>query len=1001
MEGTPRQYQHYGETSDAPHESQENYRHCHRDEVRLSYNEYTIAWICALPIEMSAAITMLDQTHKDLPGLDNDINTYKLGSIENKHNIVIACLPKNHYGTNNASNVLTNLVRTFPSIRLGLMVGIGGAAPGAVDIRLGDVVVGTFVTQYDLGKTIGEGKMYSTATPRIPDQLLNTAVSSLEAKHERGGKEFPRILKERFQRLVEYDRTTLIDNLFITSYDHVDPQAINCDQCDSSKVVERDPRSTKDPVIHHGGIASGNQVMRSSKQRDRLAQQLNIVCFEMEAAGLMNILPCLPIRGICDYSDSHKNKEWQKYAAATAAAYARELLTVLASQPATRLSSARHIPYGIPFSLQDMPVSDHFIDRPADRAALEDCLLPKQGANARRKLFILHGLGGIGKTQLAVDFARRHKTAFSAIFWLDGRSEDQLRHSLANCATRIPEFNAPNQGSKDELDAAVMAMMTWVSRPDNTRWLLIFDNVDQEHQRGGAYGSYDLRKYLPADQGAILVTTRLSRLQQLGDSKELTNVDHGLSLAIMEEWYGDKLDPDPSSKELLELLELLEGLPLALAQAGSFLRETGIDIPTYLQNYHLQWNRLMSSEDSPLVDYEHGSVATTWAVSLNAVKAENEDSVNILRLWAFINNKDLWFGLFEVVTNRLYTDLWPAWLSNIARDTLRFAKAMGLLLRYSMIQARVEPRGSYSIHPVVHRWVLNLEADAQQRREFASLALCLVGHSVPHNTSTAYWTVDQRLLPHADSCSFWICQPEFKQEQNPFESLAIGSLGLLYHDLDKSSQAEEMHVQAMWGLEKTFGREHETTLAIMNNLAISYAKLGKNDEAQEIFDRVLQGKEKVYGHDHPSTLHTISNLASLYTGQGKLSEAKELCIRALNGMERTLEQDDIPGHLPRDISILETTFTLGHIYTQELQLAKAEELFNMACMGYQRERGSDHPRTLDAFFHLGQVLFLQGKLIQAKEMIVKSVEGYKKTLGPANEQTLKRITFLEVLFASR
>lgn len=221
------------------------------------------------------------------------------------------------------------------------MVGIGGAAPGAVDIRLGDVVVGTFVTQYDLGKTIGEGEIQSTATPRVPDQLLNTAVSSLEAKHEGGAKEFLRILKERFQRLVEYDRTRLIDNLFITSYDHVDPQAINCDQCDSSKVVGGDPRSTNDPVIHHGGIASGNQVMRSSKQRDRLTQQLDIICFEMEAAGLMNILPCLPIRGICDYSDSHKNNEWQRYAAATAAAYARELLTVLASQPATRLSSAR------------------------------------------------------------------------------------------------------------------------------------------------------------------------------------------------------------------------------------------------------------------------------------------------------------------------------------------------------------------------------------------------------------------------------------------------------------------------------------------------------------------------------------------------------------------------------------------------------------------------------------------------------------------------------------
>ncbi|CAG7561927.1 unnamed protein product [Fusarium equiseti] len=294
------------------------------------------------------------------------------------------------------------------------------------------------------------------------------------------------------------------------------------------------------------------------------------------------------------------------------------------------------------------------------------------------------------------------------------------------------------------------------------------------------------------------------------------------------------LDPDPCSKELLELLE---GFPLALAQAGSFLRETGINIPTYIQNYHLQWERLMSFEESPLVDYEHGSVATTWAVSLNAVKASSEDLVDILRLWAFINNKDLWFGLFEVVTNRLYTGMWPTWLSNIARDTLRFAKAMGLLLRYSMIQARVEPRGSYSIHPVVHRWVLNLEADAQQKREFASLALLLVGHSVPHRTSTSYWTLDQRLLPHADSCSSCIRQSEFKLEQNHFESVAISNLGGFYDDLDKGSQAEEMYVQATWGLEKTFGRDHETTLVIMNNLATSYANNGKQDEAQEIFDR--------------------------------------------------------------------------------------------------------------------------------------------------------------------
>jgi hypothetical protein len=137
-----------------------------------------------------------------------------------------------------------------------------------------------------------------------------------------------------------------------------------------------------------------------------------------------------------------------------------------------------------------MPVSDKFIDRPTDRAALEQCLLPQQPPTERRKVCVLHGLGGIGKTQLAIDFARRHKAAFSAIFWLDGRSEDQLRQSFARCLARIPEFRTAsrnpdmNPDSKEGLDVAVMNVIEWLARPSNTQWLLIFDNIDQDQQQG-------------------------------------------------------------------------------------------------------------------------------------------------------------------------------------------------------------------------------------------------------------------------------------------------------------------------------------------------------------------------------------------------------------------------------------------------------------------------------------------------------------------------------------
>jgi hypothetical protein len=171
----------------------------------------------------------------------------------------------------------------------------------------------------------------------------------------------------------------------------------------------------------------------------------------------------------------------------------------------------------------------------------------------------LHGLGGIGKTQLAIDFARRYKATFSAIFWLDGRSEDQLKQSFARCLGRIHELrtasrNDLNLNSKEGLNAAVMKVIEWLARPSNTQWLLIFDNVDQDQQQGGATGTYDIQQYFPGDHGSVLITTRLLRLQQLGRSKHLTNVDPDQSRAILQTWYGKELRE-------LQLLVTLQSLP--------------------------------------------------------------------------------------------------------------------------------------------------------------------------------------------------------------------------------------------------------------------------------------------------------------------------------------------------------------------------------------------------------------------------------------------------------
>lgn len=197
-----------------------------------------------------------------------------------------------------------------------------------------------------------------------------------------------------------------------------------------------------------------------------------------------------------------------------------------------------------------MPVSDNFVSRESDTAELERRLLPRQPLSRRgrrRKVFVVYGLGGIGKTQLAADFARRYHGTFSSVFWLDGRSEGRLRQGLASCAKRIPEGQIPhrsrnlNLNSEGSLNIVVADVLDWLARPDNTDWLLIFDNVDQECDQDNTTGAYDVRNYLPGDHGSVLITTRLSRLAQLGDSRRLKKVDEELAKAIFQQWYNAEI----------------------------------------------------------------------------------------------------------------------------------------------------------------------------------------------------------------------------------------------------------------------------------------------------------------------------------------------------------------------------------------------------------------------------------------------------------------------------
>ncbi|KAH8714819.1 nucleoside phosphorylase domain-containing protein [Phaeosphaeriaceae sp. PMI808] len=309
----------------------------------LRHEDYTVGWVCALPVELAAAQEMLDEEHAGLDRSPSDENLYSLGSVAG-HNVVIVCLPAGRIGNNPAAAVATEMKTTFKGIRFGLMVGIGGGVPSAeADVRLGDVVVskpdGAFggVVQYDSGKATLSG-FQRTGSLNSPPQILLAAVASVQANDFRGKSkvsEHVAKLNPKFRR----DRAGP-DVLFEAAYDHGGWST--CDKCEADKQEARQPRDVEEEImVHYGTIASGNQVIKNATQRDAIAADLSgVLCFEMEAAGLMNSFPCLVVRGICDYADSHKNKRWQPYAAGVAAAYAKEVLSAI---PPDRVEAEKKI----------------------------------------------------------------------------------------------------------------------------------------------------------------------------------------------------------------------------------------------------------------------------------------------------------------------------------------------------------------------------------------------------------------------------------------------------------------------------------------------------------------------------------------------------------------------------------------------------------------------------------------------------------------------------------
>ncbi|CAN9255245.1 unnamed protein product [Alternaria alternata] len=477
----------------------------------LRLDEYTVGWVCALPIERAAAEVLLDETYATPPAVAFR-NMYICGRI-GKHNVVIGCLPSGNIGISAATGVVMQMKADFKETQFCLLVGIAGGVPNdLVDIRLGDVVVSNpegehvGVVQYDLGKETLEGYKRTGYLNAPPASLLFALNSMKTDGILEKGKMLEYISRLGVERPIFARQTAGPDVLFAGDYEHV--AGSRCDGCDPARLIKRDERKQVTHV-HYGTIASGNKVIKKAKERDRISKLLGgVLCFEMEAAGLMNSMPCLVIRGICDYADSHKNDKWQPYAAAAAAAYAKDLLMVVEPK-LKKYKQAREIAHGtikrpmfFPQSFSDDFANREFFGREDIVREIDTCF-----TKSKSRCVGIYGLSGMGKSHMAYHYVTQSVRKdiskvgdgclSKQVFWIDAGNPSAIASSyqrIAECIDTFPEL--------DSQTALSESIKNWLEDPANGPWILVIDGLDSQEVAKEHF------KSLPSyNKGQILITT--------------------------------------------------------------------------------------------------------------------------------------------------------------------------------------------------------------------------------------------------------------------------------------------------------------------------------------------------------------------------------------------------------------------------------------------------------------------------------------------------------------
>ncbi|CAG0961345.1 hypothetical protein METP3_00846 [Methanosarcinales archaeon] len=585
----------------------------------------------------------------------------------------------------------------------------------------------------------------------------------------------------------------------------------------------------------------------------------------------------------------------------------------------------------------------------------------------------ISGLGGIGKTQTAIEYAYKYKDEYKAVFWVNADSKESIISSFVKIAGLL---NLPVKDDKEQ-ELIADSVKHWLET--NSRWLLIFDNADDPKL---------VEKYFPfQSKGYILLTSRAQIFA---------------NLRIMKPMKMDEMSPDESKQFLLrrtgrndiplnqietdaieQLGKELDYFPLALEQAGAFIHEKSSGFYDYLISYRKRGLQLLEETKS---DMYPKSIATTWSLNFEQIKQTSNASIDLLYVSAFLSPYSIPFELIALGAKELGASLSTS-LADVESDPVSLNKVLEPLSKYSLISLDPVHR-TYSIHRMVQA-VLKDKMDSDTRRQWTERTIKAVEKAFPDVEFKA-WDVCEIMIPHAKFCLELIQKSNFE-----FHEVAnlLNKAGKYLKERALFAEAKQFFEQTLNIRKKILVKDHPDLAVTYNDFAGLYHTQGKYKKAEEFYNNALNIRKKILVNDHPDLAVTYNDFAELYQDQGKFTEAADYCNTALNIRKKILGEENP--------SLASTLYNLGSIYQHQGKYKEAENYYKTALNIQKKVFGENHPNFAVTLNNLGIIYYKKGKYKEAEDYYNTALNIQRKVIGEDHPHLATTLSNLGSLYYNK